>query len=340
MRLTFTTFSEHTSTRTGGEIALFEINEIIETKNLLRELRKDGYNKYPYIVGDCTNIVPRDDLYSSAVLRFSKSGIYPFEETNHGESIYLEIYAGTKISECIDLALEYGAPDIIALSGIPGTVGSLPIQNVGAYGVESSDFIEEVYCINLTNGEIESLSREECHFGYRDSVFKRRRELLIFKIKIRLTKQIEALKRRSSTLLLLSESETLQKFRERIIAIRGEKGSLLIDKDKETWGVGSFFMNATLPQTHRAVKLLDKIYLHYLPEKMVKLSAAALIKFSGFQRGEGFDGLGVSISKYHLLSLVNNKHGKASDFVEAARQIRTRVYKKTGVKLNIEPQLH
>lgn len=346
MQLNFVSLSKLSSTRTGGEVLLFETDSLKPIKEFILKRKSDDKTLYeemrPHIIGDCTNIIPKHGVYLRPALRYIKRSIAIVPGTEKEDSVTVDVEAGTKISECVDFAVHHNCLDFLALSGIPGTAGSLPVQNVGAYGVESSNFIVAVFTINLSTATEKIFSNNECQFGYRNSIFKQKKDLLIYKVRLRLKRGAHLLlKNRDENIRKMSvEENSSDRIRSYILGIRRAKGTLLLKEDRETWGVGSFFVNPIIRKKHPVLRQIAEEKVFRIGADMVKIPAAVLIEMSGFKRGEKFESLGVSISRYHILCLVNNRNGTAEDFIVASRIINDAVLHKFGIKLTIEPTLH
>jgi len=228
---------------------------------------------------------------------------------------------------------------IECLSGIPGTVGGTPIQNVGAYGQEVSPVIEWVEAVDTFTQSTVRLSRSECEFSYRASRFRQRDagRFVVCAVGFRLRPGapptitypdvVEHLSR------LGTASPDVRQVRDAVLTIRRRKGMVIDAADPDTRSVGSFFMN---PVVDRAT--LERIAPapHYVMQNdTVKIPAAWLIERSGFARGH-VDG-GVGLSTKHPLAIVNRGGATARDVLRLARRIKSTVLDRFGIALRPEP---
>jgi UDP-N-acetylmuramate dehydrogenase len=252
------------------------------------------------------------------------------------------------VAFCVD----HGLAGIEALSGIPGSVGATPIQNVGAYGQEVGDVIVGVRALDRTTGEIHELDVEECMLEYRSSVFKRdsdRWVVLRVSFAFEPTAQSEPI-RYAELARRLGVDEgaraPLHDVRAAVLALRRAKGMVLDPADPDTVSAGSFFTNPIL-RRHAFAELVERAATRLgsddVPpswpasdERYVKSSAAWLIQRAGFARGYG-DVAGIAISSKHTLALTNRGAGTTTQLVALAREIADGVHDAFGVKLVPEP---
>ena len=232
------------------------------------------------------------------------------------------------------------------LSGIPGSVGGTPVQNVGAYGQEVSETIESVEVFDLKDGQVRELCREACGFTYRSSIFNttERGRFIILRVTYALTPGGEAHIEYADLKRHFEGRETrpnLAETREAVRHIRARKGMLIVAGDPDCQSAGSFFKNPVLSEPQHAD--LQKraaakgLTLPSYPalEKSRKVSAAWLVEKSGFARGYGFGHVG--ISSKHALAIVNRGGATAAEVLALKDQIQHRVEEIWGVRLEPEP---
>jgi UDP-N-acetylmuramate dehydrogenase len=231
-----------------------------------------------------------------------------------------------------------GFSGVECLSGIPGSAGATPIQNVGAYGQEVAQTIVAVHAYDRAADRVRTMTPDECGFAYRSSVFKHNDRWLVLDVDFRLTVSGESAPIRYAELarqlgVEAGERVPLQQARDTVLKLRAGKGMVLDADDRDTWSVGSFFTNPVLPA------LPDPDMPHWPAENgRVKISAAWLIERAGFGKGFTRDG-GVAISSKHTLALTNRGDGTTEALLELARTIRDGVRDRFGIDLHPEPVL-
>jgi len=235
---------------------------------------------------------------------------------------------------------------IEALSGIPGSVGATPIQNVGAYGQEVSETVASVRTWDREDRQVRTLAAADCGFGYRHSRFKAdptRYVVLSVTFQFR-TGDLGAPVKYAELARTLGvepgDRATLPQVRRAVLGLRAGKGMVLDPDDHDTWSAGSFFTNPFLTAEQAAV-LPDDAPRFPQPDGTVKTSAAWLIDRAGFAKGYGLDlhGGRASLSTKHTLALTNRGGATTEDLLRLAREVRDGVVEKFGVRLVNEPVL-
>ncbi len=232
------------------------------------------------------------------------------------------------------------------LSGIPGSVGGTPVQNVGAYGQEVSETIESVEVFDQRDGQIRELCAEACGFNYRSSIFNttERGRFIILRVTYALTPGGEPHLEYADLKRHFEGRETrpnLAEAREAVRHIRARKGMLIVPGDPDCQSAGSFFKNPVLTgQQHEALQKRAQSKGLQLPsypalENHKKVSAAWLVEKSGFARGYGLGHVG--ISSKHALAIVNHGGATASEVLALKDQIQQRVKELWDVQLEPEP---
>jgi UDP-N-acetylmuramate dehydrogenase len=227
------------------------------------------------------------------------------------------------------------------LSGIPGSTGATPIQNVGAYGQDVSETIEWVRVYDRATGRVETMSAAQCEFDYRRSVFKYDDRRVVLAVAFRLRESPVSGPLRYAELcraldVPIGASAPLAAVREAVLALRRRKGMVIDPADPDSVSAGSFFTNPILdPEAFAALPGSPPAFPE--PDGRIKTSAAWLIERSGFERGHG-DGR-AGISSKHTLALVNRGGATTAELMALAREIAAAVRSRFGVALAPEPVL-
>ena len=298
-----------------------------------------------------SNVVVADEGFDGTVVRVATSGVEPFEMSDG--RMRLELAAGENWDVLVAACVEQGLSGIEALSGIPGSVGATPIQNVGAYGQEVADVLVGVRALDRTSGEVHELDNEACLFAYRSSVFKRDpARWLVLRVRLALERTRDSEPVRYAELagrLGIDEGQTapLPAVREAVLALRRRKGMVLDAGDPDTVSAGSFFTNPIL-RTRDFAALAERASARLgadvrppawpVDSRTVKTSAAWLIERAGFTRGYG-NPAGIAISSKHTLALTNRGAGTTRELVALAKEIAGGVRETFGVELVPEPVL-
>ena len=289
-----------------------------------------------FVFGGGSNLVIADEGFEGLVLQVAITGV---RALLGGDVVSVAAGAGESWDALVEFAVTRGLAGIECLSGIPGTVGGTPIQNVGAYGQEVSTVIEWVDVFDRTTQGTVRLSRADCGFGYRVSRFKQQDagRFVICEVAFRLRVAapptvtypdiVEDLSRQGIS------SPDVRAVREAVLNVRRRKGMVIDAADSDTRSVGSFFMN---PVVDRASFERLASAPHYLMDNdTVKIPAAWLIEQSGFSRGH-VDGA-VGLSTKHPLAIINRGGATARDVIRLARSIKRAVRDRFGVALRPEP---
>jgi UDP-N-acetylmuramate dehydrogenase len=228
------------------------------------------------------------------------------------------------------------------MSGIPGLTGATPIQNVGAYGAEVSELISTVRTLDRSTGQLKTLFRMECGFGYRTSRFKiDPGHFLVLSVTFQLPLGTMSQSIRYPELARMLGIEVGQRapaaeVRQAVLALRTAKGMVLAENDHDTWSAGSFFTNPILSPV-QALALPDNAPRFGQADGTVKTSAAWLIEQVGFTKGYGHGS--ARLSSKHTLALTNQGGATAADLLSLAREIRAGVKEKFSIELVAEPVL-
>lgn len=289
-----------------------------------------------FVLGGGSNLVISDEGFNGLVLQIAIGGMTTTED---GEDVIVTAGAGESWDSLVDSAVKQDLAGIECLSGIPGTVGGTPIQNVGAYGQEVSTVIEWVAAYDRVRRAAVRLSRDDCGFAYRTSRFKREDagRFMISEVAFRLRHGAPPTVAYPDVVDYLAQQNarcaTVQQVRDAVLHIRRRKGMVLDAADSDTRSVGSFFMNPVVNRT-----TFERIAPapHYLMDNdTVKIPAAWLIERSGFVRGH-VDGA-VGLSTKHPLAIVNRGGATARDVLRLAHRIKLSVRERFDVNLRPEP---
>ncbi len=331
--------SELTTLRLGGPAA--DVVEARDEQTLVDAVAgADSEGTPVLLVAGGSNLVVADRPLDARVVLVRTRGVEVEADTDGRAGV--RVAAGEDWDTLVARAVGSGWVGVEALSGIPGSVGATPVQNVGAYGQEVADTITSVRVWDRVQGRGRTLAGSECGFGYRWSRFKSepgRWLVLEVRFGLRLGElsgpiAYGELARRLGTQPGLRRS--MLEVRDQVLALRAGKGMVLDPDDHDTWSAGSFFTNPLLP--HAAAQLLpDDAPRWPHADGRTKTSAAWLIERSGFSRGYGHGPAGISTK--HTLALTNRGGAHSEDLLALAREVRDGVRDRFGIELVNEPTL-
>lgn len=342
--------AELTTLRLGGPADhLVEVTSDEETVAAVRESGK------LLILAGGSNVVIGDEGFPGTVVLLRQRGIEAAgargargatKAAGGGEVVRLTVAAGQPWDEVAATAVANGWSGVESLSGIPGSAGATPIQNVGAYGQEVAETITEVRVYDRVADDIVVMPSDACGFAYRTSVFKHNERFVVLSVTFELAVSPLSTPIRYAELARTlgveqGEAAPLQEVRDAVLKLRAGKGMVLDPADRDTFSVGSFFTNPVVP-----VDAVDVVRAAAgeppawpAPDGMVKLSAAWLIERAGFTKGYGDPASGVALSGKHTLALTNRGTGTTAALLGLAREIQAGVRAKFGVELHPEPVL-
>jgi UDP-N-acetylmuramate dehydrogenase len=331
--------ARHTTLRLGGPAAHYV--EATTEAELVEAVRAADEAGEPVLVlAGGSNLVVADEGFPGTVVKIATRGVDVDQDDCSGATV--RVAAGEVWDTLVARAVGEGWVGIEALSGIPGSVGATPIQNVGAYGQEVSQTIASVRCWDRQEAAVLTVAAADCGFGYRTSRFKRepgRFVVLSVTFQLRLG-DLGAPVRYAELARTLGvepgERVPLERVREAVLGLRGGKGMVLDAEDHDTWSAGSFFTNPVLAP-EQAARLPATAPRWEQPDGSVKTSAAWLIDNAGF--GKGYGNERVSLSTKHTLALTNRGGAATDDLLALAREIRSGVEARFGVRLENEPVL-
>lgn len=329
--------SSHTTIKIGGKAKYFVTVE--STKDLKNALQYAHTKGIPFfIISGGSNTIFSDEGYQGVVIKIKIEGIKIVRENE--KNVYIKAFAGTNWDSFVKYCVDNGYQGIECLSGIPGSVGATPIQNVGAYGQEVSQTVHSVECIDKENFKKIILHNQDCKFSYRDSFFKSHRKLIITSVIFKLQKSPQAKVSYPQVVQKLnSDIATLNEVRSAVIKLRREKSMILDLKDTNTKSVGSFFKNPIISK--KAFTVLQKKHgdiPFWNNGSSYKISAAWLIEMSGFTKGYNYNQK-IGLSTKHTLAIVNKNHATSSDLVMFVKLIQEKVYEQFSILLIPEPIL-
>ncbi|WP_166021559.1 UDP-N-acetylmuramate dehydrogenase [Streptomyces chilikensis] len=306
--------------------------------------RADATGTPLLVIGGGSNLVIGDKGFEGTALHIATSG-FSLDGTR------LELAAGEVWSEAVARTVEAGLAGIECLSGIPGSAGATPIQNVGAYGQEVSSTITEVIAYDRAAGGTVALTNEECAFAYRHSRFKAEPDrYVVLRVRFELEDAggMSAPVKYPETARALGvgagDRVPLEQARETVLKLRSGKGMVLDAEDHDTWSAGSFFTNPILTDDAFAAfrervreRLGDDVTPPAYPagEGRTKTSAAWLIDKAGFTKGYGTGP--ARISTKHTLALTNRGSATTEDLLTLAREVVDGVRAAFGITLVNEP---
>lgn len=329
--------SDHTTFRVGGPAARFV--RATTQEQLIEAVRSADQAREPLLLlGGGSNVLAPDAGFDGTALQVATRGITA-EVSNCGGAM-VTVQAGENWDEFVAFAVSQEWVGTETLSGIPGSVGATPIQNVGAYGADVAATISRVRTLDRSTGAVKTFASADCGFGYRTSVFKQHpgRWCILdvaFQFKLGDMSAPIAYPELARALgVEVGQRVNTSLVRDAVLGIRRSKGMVLDEMDHDSWSGGSFFTNPLLTADEAAS--LPPEAPRFPAGDRTKTSAAWLIQQAGFSRGHGNDR--ASLSTKHVLALTNRGDASAADLVELAREVRDGVASRFGIVL--EPEVN
>ena len=300
-----------------------------------------------FVLGGGSNLVVADSGWPGLVLRIAIGGITtPNTADAQGNAVLFSVGAGVNWDDFVAQAVVQNCAGVEGLSGIPGSVGGTPVQNVGAYGQEVSDAIESVRALDLKQDRIVVLPKPACGFRYRTSIFNttERGRYIITRVNYRLKRGGAPSLKYADLQKHFTDKKTppsLAEVCETVREIRRSKGMLIVPGDDDSRSAGSFFKNPVLSEAQfkdlaeRAVSKGLEIPSYPALDAQRKVPAAWLVEHSGFSKGYAVGA--TRISHKHALALINRGDAKASDIVGLKDEIQRGVQEAWGIQLEPEP---
>jgi len=332
-----TELSKYTSLRVGGPAT--KIVQVSTEAQIIAAIEEAGDTPI-LIMGGGTNVLIADKGFEGTVIRISNNSVQAEVDACSGAT--LTIGAGEDWDVFVQTTIASGFAGLETLSGIPGTVGASPIQNIGAYGHEVSEFITRVRTYDRQEKALKTFTNSECEFSYRNSLFKShpgRYVVLDVQFQIRrgeFSDPITYLELAKELGVELGDKAPVVATREAVLKLRASKGMLLSSEDHDSWSAGSFFTNPIISQ-QAADGLPNSAPKWPLTDGRVKISAAWLIENSGIHKGDEVGG--ARISTKHVLALTNAGSATAADIATLARKARDQVKNTFGITLEAEVNL-
>lgn len=327
-----------TTLKIGGHAEYFV--DVFSLKELEEALEfADPKNLRVHVLGEGSNVFFDDKGFAGVIIRLRKKEVNEIKKTK--SYVLLTIGAGKNWDELVAEAVKRRLQGIECMSNIPGTVGAAPVQNIGAYGQELSDVFVKLSAYDCKKKQLVTLSKKDCGFGYRTSIFKKKKNkgrYIIFEVVLKLHRNRKPIIKHDSLISYFKEKNikalTLRQVREAVIKIRRKRH---VDYSK-VGNAGSFFKNPIVSK--QKFEDLQKEYksIPFYPasNNKIKIPAGWLIESAGW-KGKRYKNVG--ISKKHALVLINPRHkGTAREINELKKFIQKDVFKKFGVKLHSEVQ--
>jgi UDP-N-acetylmuramate dehydrogenase len=304
----------------------------------LRELAAAGTPE-PLVLAGGSNVVIADELADLTVVRLANPGI-----TLDGNLIRAE--AGAVWDDVVRASLAAGLGGLECLSGIPGSAGATPVQNVGAYGAEVADTITRVRLLDRRTWEVRWVPGSALDFGYRTSSLKHSQHAIALEVEFALDAGGRSAPLRYGELTAALGAQPGDRadpvlVRAAVLQLRKRKAMVLDPADHDTWSVGSFFTNPVVtPEVFAALDArVDGPVPHYPAGEQVKLAAGWLVEQAGFGKGFPGEGAKARLSSRHALALTNRGDATSADVIALARQVRDGVRDAFGITLVPEPVL-
>jgi UDP-N-acetylmuramate dehydrogenase len=331
-----------TTIRVGGPSRYFvEVRAIAEISEAAAFARSRALPLF--VLGGGSNLVISDAGWPGLVMRVAVTGS---EERSQDGKVLFEVGAGEEWDKFVSQTVARNCAGIECLSGIPGSVGGTPVQNVGAYGQEVSATIESVLVFDLRDQQVHELCNEACEFSYRTSIFNtsQRGRYIVVRVTYALTPGGESHVQYADLKKYFagwSAKPKLAETRDAVRRIRARKGMLISPGDEDCRSAGSFFKNPVLSAEQfaelaaRAEAKNLQVPSYPALDALHKVSAAWLVEHSGFSKGFGSGQVG--ISRKHALAIVNRGKATAAEVAAFKEQIQQRVDDLWGIRLEPEP---
>jgi UDP-N-acetylmuramate dehydrogenase len=326
---------ELTTMRLGGPTR--DYAEATEAGELVEQVRDADARGVPVLLlGGGSNLVVGDQGWDGITIRVASS-----EVQIDGDTVRAD--AGVDWDALVRMTLAEGLAGLEQLSGVPGTVGGTPVQNVGAYGALTSDVLDSVTVYDRQTGEVTEWDNARCEFGrHRYSAFKYTDRYVVLRVTYRLRRSRQSAPLHFADLVRQlgvepGGSADPRDVRQAVLRLRAQRGSLLDPDDHDTWSVGSFFLHPIVPEVPPQAAEAPA----YPDPLGIKLPAGWLIEHAGFAKGYGLDwGRGsVALSSKHALAVTNRGDASTAEVMAFAAHIRAGVEHRFGIRLRPECRL-
>lgn len=329
-------FAELTTLRVGGPAGRLLVADT--TDELVAHTRNAWADEEWLVVGGGSNLLVADTGFDGTVVLVRTRGV---EHEPTADGVTVRVAAGEPWDAFVASTVDHGWTGLEALSGIPGTVGASPVQNIGAYGVELSDVLTRVEFLDAATGERTWVPAAELALGYRTSTLKHGRRGVVLTVEFALGTDTEGgvpvryAQLAGSLGVSLGDRVDPAVVRSTVHGLRAAKGMVLDAEDPDTWSAGSFFTNPIVSAGF--AESLPADAPRWPAGDDVKLSAAWLIEHAGVHRGYALAGSHAAISSKHTLALTNRGDATAAQVAELARYVQLTVLNRFGVSLVPEP---
>lgn len=322
------TFKELTTFHIGGKIKYYA--EVESEREICQALYFADKEKLPvFILGGGSDFLASDRDFNGLVIKYTGK-----KYSINGETVTAE--GGMLWDDLVKVVVGAGLSGMECLSGIPGTVGASPVQNIGAYGQELKDTFVKLKAFSISDGKFVEFNRDDCRFGYRESIFKDekyRQKYLITEVTFKLSKERENRNLYESLKGEIGPNPTLSEIRNAVLKVRAQK----LENPAEFGNAGSFFKNPIIGGREKE-KLVGnfpdaKVYPF---ENVFKVSAGWLIENAGL-KGAVYGGAAVS-SKHALIIINKTGSATSNDVVSLSEMIIKKVFDKFGIRLEREVQ--
>ncbi len=333
--------AELTTLKVGGPARYFA--RALSESDVLDALDFVAVRRLPlFVLGGGSNLVVSDRGFPGLVLKIQIRGM---KADAAGDQRIFDVGAGEDWDAFVAHTVDQNCAGLECLSGIPGTVGGTPVQNVGAYGQEVSQTVECVAAIEIASGKKRLFSNSDCEFAYRASMFNTRARASYILLRVRYRLQSGG----SPTISYRDLKEhfagqtvpTLVETRNAVREIRHSKAMLIVPGDDDCLSAGSFFKNPVVNRSsaESVARVAEQRGLHLATypasDGFVKLPAAWLVEQSGFSKG--YTSGPVGISSRHSLAIVNRGSASAADIIALTNRIQNAVFEQFGIELKPEP---
>ena len=333
--MTNISLKQYTTMKLGGETRyMATADSASDVVSLYRNARKE--NLPIFVLGGGSNVLTHDEVFEGIVLLNKIKGFEVISETD--ETTDVKIGAGEVWDEVVEKAIELGLQGVEAMSGIPGTAGAAPVQNVGAYGQEIADTLISLEAYDSKTDTIVTISADECDFSYRNSIFrdKEKGRYCILNITLRLNKAEPKPPYYASLQKYIDENDirevNLSVIRVAVLNIRSEK----LPDPAELPSAGSFFKNALVEKwkLEELQKEYSDIPNYAMSDGRYKIPTGWLIDKAGLR---GYRSHGMRVYEKNALVLVNDSATGYDDLAAIREEIVQIVFDKFGIKIEQEP---
>lgn len=333
--MTNISLKQYTTMKLGGETRyMAAADSADDVVSLYRDARREGLPVF--VLGGGSNVITRDEVFEGIVLLNKIKGFEVVADND--DTTDIKIGAGEVWDEAVERTVGMGLQGIEAMSGIPGTAGAAPVQNIGAYGQEVADTLVSLEAYDSRTDSVVTITADECDFSYRNSIFRgtQRGRYCILNITLRLYKAEPKPPYYASLQQYIENNDirevNLSVIRVAVLNIRSEK----LPDPAELPNAGSFFKNALIEkwQLENLQKEYPDIPNYAMSDGKYKIPSGWLIEQAGLK---GVRSYGMRVHEKNVLVLVNDAATGYGDLAAIRGQIIQTVYDKFGIKIEQEP---